>query len=190
MGIGTLAYSITTRCAGRRLADATASRRGGRHLRRRRPFEHADNIGGGGILETSGVQRMTVARVPSTRTQSLPNGGDAVLQLWILPDRRGLKPRSPAASTPPKIVTIVAADHSADGHRRYGRDRPSGHEHLRRSIRRGRDGGAPHRGRPRRVSVPGHGDAEVTTSVSPAAMPSTSPAPDRWAFVPMAPASY
>jgi quercetin 2,3-dioxygenase len=56
-------------------------------------FEHADSVGGGGVLEAGGVQRMTLG---SGAYHSERNHSDVeemqFLQLWILPDRRGLKP--------------------------------------------------------------------------------------------------
>ena len=56
-------------------------------------FEHADSIGGGGILEAGGVQRMTLGSGAqhSERNHSQTEEMQ-FLQLWILPDRRGLKP--------------------------------------------------------------------------------------------------
>src|SRR5207237_10758174 len=56
-------------------------------------FEHADSIGGGGILEAGGVQRMTLGSGAehSERNHSQTEEMQ-FLQLWILPGRRGLKP--------------------------------------------------------------------------------------------------
>src|SRR5437879_5597152 len=56
-------------------------------------FEHADSIGGGGILEAGGVQRMTLGSGAqhSERNHSQTEEMQ-FLQLWILPDRRGLRP--------------------------------------------------------------------------------------------------
>jgi redox-sensitive bicupin YhaK (pirin superfamily) len=56
-------------------------------------FEHADSLGGGGVLEPGGVQRMTLGSgaYHSERNHSQTEEMQ-FLQLWILPDRHGLKP--------------------------------------------------------------------------------------------------
>ena len=112
-------------------------------------FEHADSIGGGGVLEAGGVQRMTLGSGAqhSERNHSQTEEMQ-FLQLWILPERRGLKPE------------VAQRQHTTeDRHNRYlriirpmgtevRRERPSGREHPHRSIGPRRYGGAPHRARP------------------------------------------
>ena len=56
-------------------------------------FEHADSIGGGGILEAGGVQRMTLGSGAQHSERNHSQTEEIqFLQLWILPDHRGLKP--------------------------------------------------------------------------------------------------
>jgi redox-sensitive bicupin YhaK (pirin superfamily) len=56
-------------------------------------FRHEDNVGGGGILPAGSVQRMTLG---SGAWHSEQNGSETepmrFIQMWILPDRRGLPP--------------------------------------------------------------------------------------------------
>jgi redox-sensitive bicupin YhaK (pirin superfamily) len=56
-------------------------------------FEHADSLGHGGILHPGGVQRMTLGsgaeHSERNHSQTEPM---QFLQMWILPDRRGLRP--------------------------------------------------------------------------------------------------
>lgn len=56
-------------------------------------FEHADSLGNDGVLEAGGVQRMTLGSGAehSERNHS-PTEEMQFLQLWILPDERGLEP--------------------------------------------------------------------------------------------------
>jgi redox-sensitive bicupin YhaK (pirin superfamily) len=56
-------------------------------------FEHADSLGEDGVLVAGGVQRMTLGSGAehSERNHSQTEEMQ-FLQLWILPDRRGLKP--------------------------------------------------------------------------------------------------
>ena len=58
-------------------------------------FEHADSLGNGGVLLPGGVQRMRLGSGAehSERNHS-PTAPMQFLQLWILPARRGLTPRS------------------------------------------------------------------------------------------------
>jgi quercetin 2,3-dioxygenase len=56
-------------------------------------FRHEDNLGNDGILPAGSVQRMTLG---SGAWHSEQNGSETepmrFIQMWILPDRRGLKP--------------------------------------------------------------------------------------------------
>jgi redox-sensitive bicupin YhaK (pirin superfamily) len=56
-------------------------------------FRHEDNVGGDGILPAGSVQRMTLG---SGAWHSEQNGSETepmrFIQMWILPDRRGLPP--------------------------------------------------------------------------------------------------
>jgi redox-sensitive bicupin YhaK (pirin superfamily) len=56
-------------------------------------FEHADNLGNGGVLLPGGVQRMTLGRGAdhSERNHSATEEMQFI-QMWIMPDRRGLEP--------------------------------------------------------------------------------------------------
>src|SRR3954465_3770092 len=58
-------------------------------------FEHADSLGGGGVLMPGGAQRM---RLGSGAEHSERNHSQTsemqFIQMWILPDRAGLKPES------------------------------------------------------------------------------------------------
>jgi redox-sensitive bicupin YhaK (pirin superfamily) len=61
-------------------------------------FEHADSLGNGGVLRPGGVQRMTLG---SGAEHSERNHSQIepmqFLQMWILPDRRGLPPEAEQA---------------------------------------------------------------------------------------------
>lgn len=56
-------------------------------------FRHEDNVGGGGILPAGSIQRMTLG---SGAWHSEQNGSETepmrFIQMWIMPDRRGLTP--------------------------------------------------------------------------------------------------
>jgi quercetin 2,3-dioxygenase len=56
-------------------------------------FRHEDNVGGGGVLPAGSVQRMTLG---SGAWHSEQNASETepmrFIQMWILPDRRGLPP--------------------------------------------------------------------------------------------------
>jgi redox-sensitive bicupin YhaK (pirin superfamily) len=56
-------------------------------------FEHADSLGQGGVLHPGGIQRMTLGsgaqHSERNHSQTEPM---QFLQMWILPDRRGLTP--------------------------------------------------------------------------------------------------
>lgn len=56
-------------------------------------FEHADSLGNGGVLLPGGVQRMTLGSgaLHSERNHSTSRDVE-FLQIWIIPDRRGLTP--------------------------------------------------------------------------------------------------
>lgn len=56
-------------------------------------FEHADSLGNGGVLHPGGVQRMTLGSGAqhSERNHS-PTEPMQFIQMWIIPDRRGLPP--------------------------------------------------------------------------------------------------
>jgi redox-sensitive bicupin YhaK (pirin superfamily) len=56
-------------------------------------FRHGDSLGNGGVLEVGGVQRMTLGR-GAYHSESNNSETEEVqfIQMWIMPDRRGLEP--------------------------------------------------------------------------------------------------
>ena len=56
-------------------------------------FEHADSLGNDGVLEAGGVQRMTLGSGAEHSERNHSSTEEMqFLQLWILPDQRGLTP--------------------------------------------------------------------------------------------------
>lgn len=56
-------------------------------------FAHADSLGNGGVLRNGGVQRMTLGS-GATHSEGNHSASEETefLQIWIIPDRRGLTP--------------------------------------------------------------------------------------------------
>ena len=83
-------------------------------------FEHADSMGNGGVLLPGGVQRMTLGTGAqhSERNHS-PTEEMQFIQMWIMPNRRGLEPsieqkQWPQADREDRLLRILQPE-SIDG---------------------------------------------------------------------------
>ena len=115
---------------------------------------HKDSMGNGSVIRPGDVQRMSAG---TGVTHSEYNGSETepvhLLQIWILPEQRGIAPgyeekRFPADEKRGRLRLIA----SRDGRRGLG-DHPSGRAGVRDPAGRGPDGAAPARPRPRRVAA-------------------------------------
>ncbi len=90
-------------------------------------LQHQDSMGNGSIIRPGDVQRMT-AGTGIAHSESNPSQTDAVhlLQIWILPNKRGLKPgyEQKAFSQEDRraILRLIASEDARDGSVRIHQD--------------------------------------------------------------------
>ena len=79
-------------------------------------LEHKDSLGNGSIIRPGDAQRMTAGRgIRHSEFNSSPTAPAHLLQIWILPDRRGLDPgyeqrTIPAAELRGQLRVVAAPD--------------------------------------------------------------------------------
>ncbi|MBI5774634.1 MAG: pirin family protein [Verrucomicrobia bacterium] len=82
-------------------------------------LEHKDSMGNGRVIRAGDFQYMS-AGSGVTHSEFNPSGTDEthLLQMWILPDRKGTKPRyaeKAAADLPPGKIHLIASPSGRDG---------------------------------------------------------------------------
>src|SRR5260370_5475083 len=79
-------------------------------------LEHRDNMGTGSIIRPCEVQRMS-AGTGVLHSEVNPSRSNPVhlLQIWILPERRGIKPEYEQKAFPADGLRLVASHDGAEG---------------------------------------------------------------------------
>lgn len=112
-------------------------------------LEHRDSLGNGSVIEAGRFQRMSAGTgVTHSEFNARPDATTHFLQIWIVPERQGLKPsyEEQLASDLPRPIALVADRDGSDGAMTLHQDarvfllRPTAGEQIARELDAGRSG--------------------------------------------------